>query len=174
MESTYHPPLLWMNIAHSLEAKPFILTSSALNSDFAPFKSSIVPRITIADYVCRIYKYAKCSDSCLLVSVIYIDRLLEKNAHVLLTRFHIHRLLITSVLVAVKFCDDLYLSNKHYAKIGGIKCSELNQMESRFLQLIAYDLHVLPEMYEEYLGKMLSQESYGSESAEDAKTDFSV
>lgn len=61
------------------------------------------------------------------------------------------------MIVAVKFCDDFYFSNKHYAKIGGIKYKELNQMESQFLKMIVYDLHVLPETFKEYSNKLETQ-----------------
>lgn len=61
--------------------------------------------------------------------------------------------------VAVKLCDDFYFSNIHYAKIGGIKCQELNQMESQFLKMIVYDLHILPETFKEYSTKLATQGS---------------
>jgi hypothetical protein len=63
------------------------------------------------------------------------------------------------MVVTVKFCDDQYFSNKLYAKIGGIKCKELNLMETQFLKLLIYDLHVLPETFEIYSTKLLIQGS---------------
>lgn len=83
-------------------------------------------------------------------------------------------MLITSVVVAVKFCDDQYYSNKHYARIGGIKCGELNEMENELLDLLLYDLHVFPETFEEYLAKLSTQESEGMEVGEGAELAFAA
>jgi len=63
------------------------------------------------------------------------------------------------MLVAIKFCDDRYFNNRQYAKIGGVKCKELNAMESQFLKLTLYDLHILPQTFEVYSTKLLTQES---------------
>ena len=65
-----------------------------------------------------------------------------------------YRLLITSVVLAIKFNDDQYFTNKHYSRIGGISCRELNKMENRFLKLINYNLHINTEVFEQYSIKL--------------------
>lgn len=84
-------PLLWINIGNSLSSKVLPLDGTISNGDFDCFRSSKLPRVTITEYINRIYKYAKCSDECLLVALIYIDRLLQKNSHLALTGLNIHR-----------------------------------------------------------------------------------
>eukprot|EP01036_Dinobryon_divergens_P009416 gene9416-12589_t len=41
------------------------------------FQSSYAPGITVIAYLERIRKYARCSDSCFIVALIYIDRIIE-------------------------------------------------------------------------------------------------
>lgn len=67
-----------------------------MNKDdcFAKFQSSYAPEISIASYIDSIHMYSKCSDSSLILMLIYIDRLIEKKALVL-TRLNAHRVIVT-------------------------------------------------------------------------------
>ena len=51
-------------------------------------------------------------------------------------------MIITGMLCAAKFSDDLRLSNKDYARIGGITNIELNRLELIFLETIGFNLSV--------------------------------
>jgi hypothetical protein len=62
-----------------------------------------------------------------------------------------HRFYITSILIATKYIDDYYLSNKYYARIAGVPVRELNLLESKFLSYIQYDLYVSDEEFNKYL-----------------------
>ena len=55
---------------------------------------------------------------------------------------NVHRILLSSVMVAAKFLDDFYYSNEFWAKIGGVPNSELNTLELEFLFMTNFDLHV--------------------------------
>lgn len=68
------------------------------------FHGSRAPTMGIRQYIDRISKYTCCGTPCLVVAYIYIERYLQKmNAY--LTSLNIHRLLITSIMVAAKFTD---------------------------------------------------------------------
>ncbi|KAG0380050.1 hypothetical protein BGX24_010364, partial [Mortierella sp. AD032] len=56
--------------------------------------------------------------------------------------FNIHRLLITSLMIAAKFTSDLFYSNARYAKVGGLALPELNQLELEFLFTSKFELNV--------------------------------
>jgi hypothetical protein len=58
------------------------------------FQSSYAPEVTLLAYLERIYKYARCSDSCFVMALIYIDRLIEFR-NIVLTNLNVHRILIT-------------------------------------------------------------------------------
>lgn len=61
---------------------------------FLKFRSSYIPDVAIVDYLQRIQRYSKCNDSCFVLVLVYLDRLIEKRG-LILTPLNIHRLLIT-------------------------------------------------------------------------------
>ncbi len=65
------------------------------------------PGISIAKYLERIFKYTSCSPSCFVVGYVFIDRLIHRQPDLLLTSLNVHRLLVTSVMVATKMLDDV-------------------------------------------------------------------
>lgn len=70
------------------------------------FHSAAAPSVTVQQYIERIFKYANCSPSCYVVAFLYMDRYL-KRVGVRLTSLNVHRLLITAVMLAAKFMDDM-------------------------------------------------------------------
>jgi hypothetical protein len=78
------------------------------------------PAISIRDYLHRVLKYAACSGECFVLALVYIDRLIQSNPTFVVNSLNIHRLLITSVMLAAKFFDDQYFNNAYYAKVGGV------------------------------------------------------
>jgi len=117
------------------------------------FQCSYAPDVSIISYLERIRKYAKCSDCCFVISLIYIDRMIE-SCNVVLTSLNVHRLLITSIMLSAKFLDDLFYNNAFYAKLGGVSVTELNALEIEFLQKIHFSLYVSPESYWKYLSEL--------------------
>jgi len=116
------------------------------------FHSQVAPRMSISNYLTRIHKYFGCSDECFVMALIYIDRLVKLHPAITVSTLSCHRLLITAVMLAAKFHDDLYYSNAHYAKVGGISLNEMGTLEHRFLNLLCWKLYVPPEEYESYRG----------------------
>jgi len=90
------------------------------------------PSISVLSYLERINKYASCSGEAFVLALIYIDRLIQRN-NFLLTSLNIHRVIITSVMLAAKFFDDQYFNNAYYAKVGGVPGGEMNCLEVEFL-----------------------------------------
>ncbi|XP_015968221.1 cyclin-P3-1 [Arachis duranensis] len=124
------------------------------------FHGSKAPKLSITRYMERILKYARCSSSCFVIAQIYIDRYFSKNGGYL-TSFNAHRLLITSLLVAVKFLDDRYFSNAYYAQVGGISTQEMNRMELEFLFSLEFRLFVTTEMFVKYCEKLDKVDNIG-------------
>ena len=54
------------------------------------------------------------------------------------------------MLLAIKYNEDDYYSNKYYAKVGGINLDELNSLEYNFLILLDFDVFIDEETYEKY------------------------
>ncbi|KAE8697499.1 Cyclin-U4-3 [Hibiscus syriacus] len=103
------------------------------------------PTISIQNYLDRIYKYANCSPSCFIVAYVYLDWFSQRQPSLRINSFNVHRLLITSVMVAAK-----YYNNAYYAKIGGINTMEMNLLEVDFLFGLGFKLHVTPNTFHAY------------------------
>lgn len=108
------------------------------------------PCITVKDYLVRISQYSACSGECFVLALVYIDRLIQTNPSFVVTSLNIHRLLITSVMLAAKFFDDQYVNNAYYAKVGGVPRGEMNSLEVEFLFMANFSLFVPSEQYRQY------------------------
>ncbi|KAE8677455.1 Cyclin-U4-3 [Hibiscus syriacus] len=126
------------------------------------FQGLTRPSISIQSYLDRIYKYANCSPSCFIVAYVYLDRFAQRQPSLPINSFNVHRLLITSVMVAAKFMDDLYYNNAYYAKVGGISTIEMNFLEVGFLFGLGFNLNVTPNTFHAYFSylqrKMMLQQ----------------
>lgn len=118
------------------------------------FDAKSKPPISISEYVARVAYYAETSEEAIILSLIYIDRVIIKNPSILLTVINVHRLFLAACLVAGKFFDDDYYNNSFYAKLGGVPTSEMNQLEKDFLGLNDYNLYVSPGDYKVYAEQM--------------------
>ena len=116
------------------------------------FHAHVVPKISIGDYLNRIERYSMCSKECFVIALLYIDRFIYgvglQNAAV--NHHSIHRILITSIMLAAKFYDDQYFNNAYYAKIGGLDTSELNSLEAEFVLHIKFVLAVQEDQMNQY------------------------
>ena len=118
------------------------------NQKKMPFSSNTVPQITILEYLKRIQTYGGMENSTLILSLIYIDRLCEKN--ITLTKYNIHRILFAAILIAVKYNEDSFYENSYYAQIAGIKNKELKVIEYTFLEMINFDAYIDEYTYNLY------------------------
>jgi hypothetical protein len=71
------------------------------------FRSTTRPDISVRAYIARIARFAGCSPACYVVAYVYLDRLLRRRLALAVDSYTVHRLLITAVLAAVKFMDDV-------------------------------------------------------------------
>lgn len=82
------------------------MLSRAEDHNVTKFNSSKAPVLSVMQYIERISKYTNCSTSCFVVAYIYIQRYMKNHSGVCLTSLNVHRLLITSTMIAAKFLDD--------------------------------------------------------------------
>lgn len=134
---------------------------SICRKELSIFQGLRAPSIGIHSYLMRIFKYAKCSPSCFVLAYAYIIKLTASQQAVaggssLITSLNVHRLLITSVMVATKFIDDRHYNNAYYAKIGGVSTVEMNGLELALLGSLGYRLQISMSAFESFcadLGK---------------------
>jgi hypothetical protein len=68
--------------------------------------------ISASKYIQRILKYGRVSECCVLIAVIYIERIRLAGHVVRLSSTSLQRLLAVAVMVAAKFFDEPFYSNK--------------------------------------------------------------
>lgn len=120
------------------------------------FNAKKPPSIKLEKYVSRIMSLSKCEENTIIHALVLIDSLCEKN-NIFLTKVNIHRILITSVVIAIKYLEDIYFSNNYYSKVGGISLKDLNQYEVEFLKMLDFNVYVKPEVYENYMNSIVKQ-----------------
>ena len=71
----------------------------------------------------------------------YIDRLSEISS-LLLTPYNIHRIIFVSILLAIKYNEDICFGFEFYSKIAGIPTNELKKLERDFVYLIKFKFYI--------------------------------
>lgn len=124
--------------------------------DLSKFHAVRPPGISIKDYLLRIGRYSACSGECFVLALVYIDRIIQNNPSFIVSSLNIHRLLITSVMLAAKFYDDQYYNNAYFGKVGGVPCHEINSLEVEFLFMCNFSLAVPAQQYEQYYNELVN------------------
>jgi len=110
------------------------------------FDSVARPTMSVHCYLVRIRRYTKFDSACFLVALAYLGRLCNQHGPSFCPTHHnIHRLFITSVLVASKANDDIFHANIFMAQCGGITNTELNKLEVELCDRLRWGLFVEPE-----------------------------
>jgi hypothetical protein len=103
------------------------------------FHSSRPPAISVQDYIKRMRKHFLCSDECFVIALVYIDRVSKSNASMAVCDVTVHRLLLISVMLAVKFHEDKHFNNAFYGKVGGLALKEVNLLERVLLKELKWE-----------------------------------
>ena len=122
------------------------------------FTSKFTPKISIGDFVNKIIKFTKTSETTFILGLIYINRFC-KIKDIILTDYNTHRIFLTSILLAKKYNEDNFYSNKFFSKVCGIKLKDLNVMEYNFLIDISFDLYVKNTIVKHFQEKILNQKN---------------
>lgn len=114
-------------------------------------KDNTRPSITIQKFVDRVIRYTGGAPEVYVLSMMYLDTLLERNPSMCLTWKNVHRLWFVSVMVAIKFLEDYNFTNITYSNIAGVPVAELNNLERLFLMNgISFSLCVSPWAFKQY------------------------
>ena len=121
------------------------------------FDSHEIPNITMQNYLTRIMTYARTSSRSLIMSLSYIDIIVNERANnMTVTRHNVHRLMLVSLMIASKFYNDIYYDNKTWSRIGGVSLEEINRLEHNFLRLMEYRVHIHVDRFINYVQLFLS------------------
>ncbi|WCJ22933.1 cyclin p3 1 [Euphorbia peplus] len=137
--------------------------SSGLSKDVRTrvFDCYETPDMTIQSYLERIFRYTKAGPSVYVVAYVYIDRFCQANPGFRINARNVHRLLITTIMVASKYVEDMNYRNSYYARVGGLTKIELNRLEVEFLFLMGFKLHVNVSVFESYCCHLEREVSIG-------------
>jgi len=68
-----------------------------------------IPDLTIQSYLERIFRYTRAGPSVYVVAYVYIDRFCQNNVGFRINSRNVHRLLITTIMVASKYVEDMWV-----------------------------------------------------------------
>lgn len=142
-------PKLIKSISHLL-SEIVKVNSQAEYDEKDPFSSKIVTTIPIQYYIERIKKYTNIENSTLIITLIYADRVCGMSGLVLQPH-NIHRIILSSCLLAIKYNEDEYYANDYYAQVGGIPIQELNSLEYNCIQRLGFNLFVDDSIFQKYV-----------------------
>lgn len=117
--------------------------------------SSVHPfPMSIKHYLTWIAYYTSCSNESLIFSLIFIDKLIDKNPSLLVTSWNVQCVVLTSIVVSLKYHDDRVYKSSFYAKVGGISSTNLMKLEMLFLQKMEFNLSIEKSLYRKYFDKI--------------------
>ena len=113
------------------------------------FNTNNIPNITIQKYLERIFKYTEAEESTFIIALIYIDRI-NQISDIIITPYNIHRIIFISVLLAIKYNEDITFDFDYYAQVAGISIDELKSLEIEFVCLVKFKLYINKEQFDNY------------------------
>ncbi|XP_047983933.1 cyclin-U2-2-like [Salvia hispanica] len=119
------------------------------------------PDMTVQSYLERIFRYTKAGPSVYVVAYIYIDRLCHLHPDFRLGPANVHRLLITTIMLASKYVEDKNYRNSYFARVGGLTTEQMNKLEVEFLFMMKFKMHVNVSVYESYCSHLEREVSSG-------------
>lgn len=126
------------------------------------FHCRSIPNVSISVYLNRLVRYYCCSEPCIVLCLIYIDRVQKHHPDRIVVSFwSVHRLMTTALALAAKFHDDHYFPNAYYAKVGGIPLRDFNAAEVHFLNLLQWRLLVNADEYDQYKTGLAQSAGHG-------------
>lgn len=119
------------------------------------------PDMTVQAYLERVFRYTRAAAPVFVVAYVYIDRFCQLRPAFRIGAANVHRLLITTVMVASKYVEDMNYRNSYYAKVGGLTVEEMNNLELEFLFLMGFKMHVNLSVFESYCSHLEREVSIG-------------
>jgi hypothetical protein len=105
---------------------------------FAP--NFVIPTITIQDYATRLFEFTAESRAAAWLAAVYIDRYMSADKNRIMDFLVVHRLILASYTLALKYVMDAPYLNSYMAKVGGVTVANLSMMERTFWRAINFDL----------------------------------
>ncbi|KAL8154687.1 cyclin-U2-1 [Apium graveolens] len=125
------------------------------------FECREMPDMTVQSYLERIFRYTRAGPSVYVVAYVYIDRFCQSYPEFRICARNVHRLLITTIMVASKYVEDMNYRNAYFARVGGLTTKEMNDLEFEFIFLMGFKFHVNVSVFESYCCHLEREVSIG-------------
>ena len=96
-------------------------------------------------YFSRLDQYLPSSHNTWWMALVILERLEKSHSLLVMNAYNVHRLLLISLMLAIKFHEDLDIPNSVFSKVGGIPCDELNYLERVALKQLGWSCFVSTE-----------------------------
>ncbi|RLN91617.1 hypothetical protein BBJ28_00010788 [Nothophytophthora sp. Chile5] len=106
----------------------------------------------IGSFIKHVFARAQMESECIIMSLVYVERLLKATSGALTLRAeNWRRLLFCSMVMASKVWDDLSMSNADFSKIWPeLALKEMNELELAYLSAVEYNVRVSAASYAKY------------------------
>ena len=108
-----------------------------------------IPKITVLEYLHRINQFTELERSTLICTLIYLDRITKSNL-IILTEYNVYRLLLMSIIVSIKYNEDVNFLNDYYCKIAGLNLKEFNKIEAEYVYCINFNFFIKDNEFQTY------------------------
>jgi hypothetical protein len=144
---------------HILEAHDAPLVQAhRFNSFLSPNQDevAVVPTVAqIVAFISLVYKKAQMESECIIMSLIYVERLLQATMSTKGLQMHAgnwQAILFCSMVMASKVWDDLSMSNADFSKICHVTfpLRRINELELLYLDAVGYNVKVSAASYAKY------------------------
>ena len=108
-----------------------------------------LPNISFGDYILHLMKNTHINISTLILAVIYIDKFCEKFKYVL-TLNNIHRIILISIFISMKYNEDYFVNANIYAQIAGVCTEDLLNLELNMCVALEFGFYVEEQLYQQY------------------------
>ena len=135
--------------------------------------TSLIPIISIEGFLKLIIKYTEIEHNTLIVSYLYIIKLMNKENFVL-EKHNIYILLLASCVLAKKVLEDLITDNSYYCQIGLFTLKELNLAEYSLFSRLDYNVNCTMEEVEEIYNQIFASLPNQRKIEYFQKTNFSI
>lgn len=125
------------------------------NNSYLLVKSEPIHSIEV--FFNRLITYIDIDYTSIVLTNIYIARIYNKIKP---SRLNLHKVLIASMITAMKFNEDTIYSNSDFAELAGISCQSVNLMEIEFLEEIDYRLTYTQDEYIDHSERLTSSRHY--------------
>jgi hypothetical protein len=99
-----------------------------------------VPLRDFVGALIELVDYLDCGKETLILCLVYMARV--RSEFTCITTENVYRLLLAGTLAAVKFHDDLGISNKQYARLIGLELTDVRNLEASLLKILQFSLFV--------------------------------